>query len=213
MKVSIILPTYNRANIIVSTIQSILTRSFQDFEIIVSDDASTDKTDEKIKEINDKRIKYYKNKKNLWYGPNLRSAYEKADGEIIFLMRDDDVLLPIVHSNNASVKIMYMNPTKFVVLAKSDSSFVIILNQQYSDLWTASVNGKPVPLYDHIRVNTQINGLYFNCWLINSTGTSKIILYYKPQTQNLILLTFSGTFDLAILIGYVYLFLKERIKK
>jgi hypothetical protein len=126
---------------------------------------------------------------------------------------ENNYAVPIVHSNNASVKIMYMDPTEFVVLAKSDSSFVIILNQQYSDLWTASVNGKPVPLYDHIRVNTQINGLYFNGWLINSTGTSKIILYYKPQTQNLILLTFSVTFDLAILIGYIYLFLKERIKK
>jgi len=49
MKVSIILPTYNRANIIVSTIKSILTRSFQGFEIIVSDDVSTNKTYKKLK--------------------------------------------------------------------------------------------------------------------------------------------------------------------
>jgi glycosyltransferase involved in cell wall biosynthesis len=91
-KFSILIPTYNGAEVIGETLRSILSQSFQNFEIIVQDDASTDNTVETIKALNDHRIKIFRNEKNLGYPGNLESLRKKGDGEIIFLMGQDDIL-------------------------------------------------------------------------------------------------------------------------
>ncbi|WP_051200754.1 glycosyltransferase [Butyrivibrio sp. XPD2002] len=62
--VSIIMPTYNRANTIGRAINSVLSQSYKYFELIVVDDGSNDGTEELIMKIRDKRIRYIKNKKN-----------------------------------------------------------------------------------------------------------------------------------------------------
>jgi len=58
--VSVIIPTYNRAHIVGRAIQSVLDQTYQDFELIIVDDRSTDNTKDIIKEFQkkDKRIKY-----------------------------------------------------------------------------------------------------------------------------------------------------------
>ena len=61
---SIIIPSYNRAHSIRKAIESILTQTFQNFEIIVMDDASKDNTKEVVSSIEDERIQYYKNETN-----------------------------------------------------------------------------------------------------------------------------------------------------
>ena len=87
------MPVYNNASLIGETIKSILSQSFQDFEIIISDDCSTDDTIEVIKKFKDKRIKIYRNKKNLGYGKNLQVLRKLIKGDILFLMGQDDILL------------------------------------------------------------------------------------------------------------------------
>jgi len=63
-KVSVIIPTYNRAHLIGRAIQSVLNQTYQAFEIIVVDDGSMDNTEEVVKRLNDSRIKYIKHKFN-----------------------------------------------------------------------------------------------------------------------------------------------------
>ena len=55
---SVVIPTYNRAHSIHKAIDSVLNQSFQDFEIIIVDDSSTDHTKEVVAEIDDNRIHY-----------------------------------------------------------------------------------------------------------------------------------------------------------
>jgi len=105
LKFSICIPTYNGSKWIKETLESILFQSFQNFEIIISDDCSKDDTVEVIKNIRDKRIKIHQNKINLGYGKNLQVLRRLAKGDILFLMGQDDILLKdaLMKTHNAFV--------------------------------------------------------------------------------------------------------------
>ena len=93
LSLTIGMPTYNGARWVGEALQSIFSQSFQDFEIVVSDDGSTDNTIEVIKGFGDRRIKIFRNKENLGYGKNLQVLRKHIPGDILFLMAQDDVLL------------------------------------------------------------------------------------------------------------------------
>jgi len=88
------MPVYNGAKVISPTLQSILSQSFDNFEIIIGDDCSTDDTVGVVKDFQkkDRRIKIFVNKKNLGYSRNLESLRQKTTGDIIYLMGQDDIL-------------------------------------------------------------------------------------------------------------------------
>jgi len=92
LKFSILIPTYNGAEVIGDTLRSLMRQSFQNFEIIIQDDASKDNTVEVIKSFNEPRIKIFRNVENLGYTGNLESLSKKATGNIIYLMGQDDIL-------------------------------------------------------------------------------------------------------------------------
>lgn len=94
MKVSVMVLTYNRANMLKETIDSILNQTFKDFELIVVDNYSTDNTEEIIKSYDDKRIKYFKNRNYGLLAVNRNFAIQKSKGEYIAICDDDDLWLP-----------------------------------------------------------------------------------------------------------------------
>lgn len=89
---SVLIPSYNGEEEIAYTIQSVLNQDYDNFEIIVNDDASKDATEKVVKSFKDKRIKFFKNKKNLGYPGNLNECRRHATGEIIYLLGQDDIL-------------------------------------------------------------------------------------------------------------------------
>ena len=89
LKFSILIPSYNVAGVIGNTLRSILSQSFTNYEIIIQDDGSQDGTGKVIKSFKDKRIKYFKNEKNLGYSRTLEILRKKATGDIIYLVGDD----------------------------------------------------------------------------------------------------------------------------
>ena len=92
-KVSICLTTYNRDKELILTIKSILNQSFTDFELIISDDCSTDETELICKEFEkkDSRIRYFRNEYNLRMPKNLNSAISKSKGLYIANLHDGDI--------------------------------------------------------------------------------------------------------------------------
>jgi len=92
--VTIGIPTYNRSGMLWQAIQSILQQSYQDFEIVVSDDCSPDDTAQVVASFNDKRIKYHRTTTNLRPPRNWNECVRLAQGEFFALLPDDDVYCP-----------------------------------------------------------------------------------------------------------------------
>lgn len=87
---SIVLPTLNRAKYLSFAIQSVLNQSFEDFELIVSDNSSTDNTEEVVEQFSDTRIRYVKTAKKLPMNESWEFALSYAKGEYITFIGDDD---------------------------------------------------------------------------------------------------------------------------
>jgi len=93
--VSIIMPSYNTAEYIAESIQSVLSQSYLDWELIVVDDCSTDNTDEVIKPyLADERIKYIKNATNSGAAVSRNRALCEARGKWIAFLDSDDIWMP-----------------------------------------------------------------------------------------------------------------------
>ncbi|MBF2004215.1 MAG: glycosyltransferase family 2 protein [Chlorogloeopsis fritschii C42_A2020_084] len=91
--VSVIIPTYNRANIIGNTLDSVVKQSYQKIEIIIVDDGSTDNTEEVIKAIGDSRIHYIKHQINYGGATARNTGIKAAKGEYIAFLDSDDIWL------------------------------------------------------------------------------------------------------------------------
>lgn len=94
--ISIIIPTYNRANLIGKTIESILTQTYSNWECIVVDDFSTDDTEQLLKQFSskDSRIKYIKNERKKGAQGARNTGILKVQGKFISFFDSDDTMLP-----------------------------------------------------------------------------------------------------------------------
>ena len=92
--VSICIPTYNRANILPYAVNSVLNQTYDDFELIICDDASPDNTADVIAQWDDPRIRYIRHPQNIKRSRNMRSGYEAAQGKYFIKFDDDDALTP-----------------------------------------------------------------------------------------------------------------------
>lgn len=93
--ISVVIPTYNRAELLDRAIASVLAQHGNDFEVVVSDNCSTDQTVAMVgKYLNDSRIRYSRNESNIGMVGNWKKAIQElASGEWFLLLSDDDYLL------------------------------------------------------------------------------------------------------------------------
>ncbi len=91
-----LIPTYNREDYISMAIESVLNQQFRDFEIICSDNASTDNTFQILTKYkkNDNRVKVFRNSKNLGPVLNWKNCLKKATGEYVHWLWSDDWIEP-----------------------------------------------------------------------------------------------------------------------
>lgn len=91
---SVIIPTYNRSEILLRAINSVLSQTFQDFEIIVVDDASSDKTSDAIKQIQDTRLIYIRHSVNRGISYSRNTGLKLSNGKYITFLDHDDEYVP-----------------------------------------------------------------------------------------------------------------------
>ena len=93
-KVSVIIPTYNRAPLLQRAMKSVLAQTYENIELIIVDNASSDNTSEIIKDFKDERIKYLRHSTNKGGSAARNTGIRSAEGEFISLLDDDDELFP-----------------------------------------------------------------------------------------------------------------------
>lgn|SRR3990167_988594 len=93
-KVTVIIPTHNRAQLLEKAIQSVLNQTYTDFEVLVCDDASTDNTWQIVESFSDKRIRFVRYQKNIGVISVRNIAIVDSRGDYIALLDDDDEWLP-----------------------------------------------------------------------------------------------------------------------
>jgi glycosyltransferase involved in cell wall biosynthesis len=135
--VSICIPCYNASPFIAETIKSVLTQTYKNIEINISDDSSTDSTLEIVKTFNDHRIKIFINEFNLGPSGNYNQALSYAKGEYTKLLCADDMLYP--DCIKEQVAVFQTNKEQNIVLVTANKD---IINEAGKKVFSKSFSGK-----------------------------------------------------------------------
>src|SRR4051794_21609038 len=93
-KISVCIPTYNRARYLPTALRSVFGQTLQDFELVVYDDFSTDDTAAVVTAFSDDRLRFFRQPHNVGIARNRNSCLSEARGEYIAWLDSDDVYLP-----------------------------------------------------------------------------------------------------------------------
>ncbi len=89
--ISVIIPTYNRETKLLMSVESVLSQSYRDIEIIIVDDGSTDHTEDAVRLLKDSRIRYIRHPRNLGASKARNTGVINANGEYVAFHDSDDV--------------------------------------------------------------------------------------------------------------------------
>jgi glycosyltransferase involved in cell wall biosynthesis len=109
-KVSVLIPTRNRASFLREAIASVRAQTFQDFEIVIIDDASDDDTAAVIADLGDPRMRYFRHPQNLGEAASRNAGLAHAGGEYIAFLDDDDTWL--AEKLAAQVQLLDRSPSR-----------------------------------------------------------------------------------------------------
>jgi glycosyltransferase involved in cell wall biosynthesis len=120
MTVSVCIPTYNSEKYVRACIESVLTQTYQDFEIIVSDNASSDATCDIVRGFPDARIRLVRLRENMGMASNFNHAASLARGQYVKFLCSDDLLDPPCLAN----QVAELNESPKAVMVTSGFRFV-----------------------------------------------------------------------------------------
>jgi glycosyltransferase involved in cell wall biosynthesis len=174
-RVSIGLPVYNGERYIEDAIDSILTQTYKDLELIIVDNASTDQTPQICREYatKDKRIRYYRNKINIGAVANFNRAFNFSSGEYFKWAAHDDVLAPEFLS-------------KCINILDNDPSIVLC----HSKTGRIDEHGKLVGLYNYnVKTDLLKSHERFGDFVLRRWQDDSWILIFGLMRANLLRMT------------------------
>ena len=119
-KVTVLMSVYNGEKYLQEAIDSILGQTFKDFEFLIINDGSTDKTGEILKSYNDPRIKIINNEKNIGLTKSLNIGLRIAKGEYIARQDADDISMP----ERLEKEVEFLEQNRNVGLVGTDYLFI-----------------------------------------------------------------------------------------
>jgi len=140
-KVTVIMSAYNAERFIAESIKSILNQTMRNFELIIINDASKDRTDSIIRRFKDKRIRYFQRKYNKGKSHSVNLAFKKAKGKYACIFDADDIM--VNYKLEVSAKILDKYPEHGLV---------------YGDAWVIDEASEIIgPLYFPSRAKRSID--------------------------------------------------------
>lgn len=183
VSISVVMPCYNSGKYVSAAIESILSQTFPDFELIVIDDGSTDNSHLEIKKHNDSRIKFFRLKENKGNYFARNYGIRRAKGKYICMMDSDD----IVHWDRFKVQYHYMNSHMRIGAIASQGELIdekgVLLNRKISS---------PCVNWPQIKILFLMNNFILHASLmIRSCLLKKYHLFYNEKYR------YSSDFDFA----------------
>lgn len=184
-KISVCIPTFNRVNLLPVAIDSVLRQTEPDWELIVTDDGSTDGTAELMARYDDARIHYIRHPQNIGKSNNMRSGFEAASGEYFIKFDDDDRLTPEFLAKTSAIldkhpEVDFVGTDHWVIDINNnrDESATAINSQRWGR--TALREGVVEDLLEviFVRQSFQIGATLFR------RQTLKVVGYMHPNMQN-----------------------------
>lgn len=138
---SVVIPTYNMGKWLPQAIESVIAQTFEDFELLIQDNASTDDTQYLVKKYTDSRISYQLNERNFGLFENANLVCSRARGKYIKFLCADDELSPVclktIYENLVSNS---SNCHKIVSVKSTEDLDLLDLSSELSDLTSKEVN-------------------------------------------------------------------------
>lgn len=168
IKFSILVAHYNNYNYFTECYDSILKQTYQEYEIILVDDCSTDDSYEKIIELtkDNSKVKVFKNEENSGVGLTKKRCIDLASGEICGFVDPDDTLTE--------------NALQTIIENYTENNIVV-----YSQFYECDAKLNPIKLFPHSRAIKNGNKLFFNVFFeATHFFTFKREAYYKTSGIN-----------------------------
>ena len=222
-KISVLLPVYNAQDFIFESIDSILKQTFEDFELLIFNDGSTDKSKEIIHSINDKRIIYLENTTNKGIVYNLNKGIYYSKGDYIARMDADDIAfknrfekqfyflenereidilatgLQVLGTNSISIKEFSPDFHKIYLLKGNTVAHPTVMIRKKS---LTSIGLK----YDSQALYVEDYKLWLDACLNNLKihSLSEVLLYYRSHTNQISKKKFNQQVNNSRLLKFLY---------
>jgi glycosyltransferase involved in cell wall biosynthesis len=149
MRIEVVIPTLNRSEILVHSVQSVLNQNYKDFRLTVVDNASSDDTAKEMLQISDPRFRYVRFEKQLDAAANWDRAIGLVNGDFNLVLGDDDALLPTALSDIAAkveeddeTDIVLLRPAHYLLYdQKNHYEDLLIIPKQHS---TTAINSSNI---------------------------------------------------------------------
>ena len=171
-KITVLLPVYNRDDYLCQAIKIVLGQNFKDFELLIINDGSTDKSVEIVNSFKDNRIRLVNNEKNLGLIKTLNKGIELAKGKYIARMDSDDICL----GNRLGNQYNFMEANPSITISGG---------------WFRRINGKPGPVVKVATNPEEIKALLFfhtpiahPTLIFNRENMLKHKLYYNESYKH-----------------------------
>lgn len=174
-KISLGLPVYNGERFLKRKLDSILCQTFHNFELIISDNASTDKThlicQEYIKK--DKRIRYFRQDENIGGYQNFRFVLEKSQAKYFVWTAVDDIILPTFIEKNIQILELNTNVVCSISKIKMYGEFTKNLEPKETD-----------SIFIKFKKKIQQNFAHMSTYAATGTYNSRVREYLKDIRHN-----------------------------